>query len=141
MTVEFEIPRIQPKERPQVAYSTRSLYTPIRTRKFEAEVRFIYGLVSGHQFEGAVKVTIEFYFHRPKTVKREQPTVKPDLDNCIKSILDGLNPHRETYGITKGAWADDGQVVEIHAVKRYTGGEEKAIVRIEDYEHDGISDN
>lgn len=78
----------------------------------------------------------EFYFHRPKTVKREQPTVKPDLDNCIKSILDGLNPHQETYGITKGAWADDGQVVEIHAVKRYTDGEEKAIVRIEDYEHD-----
>lgn len=132
MIVEFEIPRIQPKERPRVAYASRTIYTPRKTTDYESEVRFIYNITCGHVFEGAVKVTIEFYFHRPKTVKRKQPTVKPDLDNCIKSILDGLNPHQETYGTTKGAWLDDGQVVEIHAKKVYTDGEDKTIVRIED---------
>ena len=137
MVVEFEIPRIQPKERPQVAYSTRSLYTPIRTRKFEAEVRFTYGLVSGHQFEGAVRLICTFYIHRPKTVKRKYHTVKPDVDNLCKAIADGLSPYRDkvTGHITKGAWAmDDSQIVEIIGRKVYTDGEDKTIVRIEDYD-------
>ena len=136
MIVEFEIPRIQPKERPQVAYSTRTIYTPQRTRSYESLVRTIYGDVSGHQFEGGVKVDIEFHIHKPKTVKRKYPTVIPDCDNLVKSTLDGLNPYTDKVtGITiKGAWADDGQVVEIHAVKRYTDGEDKTIVRIEDYD-------
>lgn len=142
MTVEFEIPRIQPKQRPRVAYNTRSIYTPIETTKFENEVRFIYNLVSGHQFEDAVKVDIMFLIHKPKTVKREHPTVIPDTDNLVKAVLDGLNPKKDNYNReTKGAWIDDSQVVEIHAVKRYTEGESKTIVRIEDYEHDGIPDN
>lgn len=138
MIVEFEIPRIQPKERPQVAYSTRTIYTPQRTRNYESLVRAIYGDVSGHQFEGAVKVTCIFCIHKPKTVKRKYPTVIPDCDNLVKSTLDGLNPFtdRNTGIRVPGAWADDGQVVEIHAVKRYTDGEEKAIVRIEDVKSD-----
>ena len=137
MIVEFEIPRIQPKERPQVAYTTRNLYTPQRTRSYESLVRAIYGDVSGHQFEGAVKVTCTFCIHKPKTVKRKYPTVIPDTDNMVKSTLDGLNPYTDKVtGITiSGAWADDGQVVEIHAKKVYTDGEDKTIVRIEDYEH------
>lgn len=135
MIVEFEVPRIQPKERPQVAYQTRNIYTPRKTKSYEAEVRFIYNIVSGHQFEGAVKVEMEFLFHKPKTVKRKYPSVIPDVDNCIKSTLDGLNPITDSYGrVTPGAWRDDGQVVEVHAVKKYTEGEEKTIVRIEDYE-------
>lgn len=133
MTVEFEIPRIQPKERPHVAYNTRSIYTPRKTKEFESEVRFIYNIVSGHQFEGAVKVDLEFHIHRPKTVTRELPTVIPDTDNLIKSTLDGLNPKTDGYGrVTKGAWMDDSQVVEIHARKMYTDGEDKTRVRIED---------
>ena len=135
MVVEFEIPRIQPKERPQVSYNTRNIYTPRKTTSFESEVRFIYNLVSGYQFDGAVKVTCMFMIHKPKTVKREYPTVVPDLDNCIKAVLDGLNPKRDGYGrITKGAWKDDSQVIEIHAKKIYTDGEDKTIVRIEDYD-------
>lgn len=135
MTVEFEIPRIQPKERPRVAYTTRTIYTPRKTSEYESEVRFLYNIMSGYQFYGAVKVEIVFLLHKPKTVKREYPSVIPDLDNLIKATLDGLNPHEDHYGrVTKGAWLDDGQVIEIHAVKRYTDGEEKTVVRIEDYD-------
>jgi len=39
-----------------------------------------------------------------------RPTGKPDLDNCIKLLMDGLN---------KIAWHDDSQVVRLTASKRY----------------------
>lgn len=134
MLVEIEIPRIQPKERPQVSYTTRNIYTPRKTTSFESEVRFIYNIQSGYQFEGAVRVTCMFYIHKPKTVKRGYPTVIPDTDNLVKAVLDGLNPKKDNYGrITLGAWKDDSQVIEVHAYKRYTEGADKTIVRIEDY--------
>ena len=46
---------------------------------------------------------------------------RPDLDNIIKSVLDGLNGH---------AFKDDGQVVGIHAVKLY-GSPDRTLVGIE----------
>lgn len=42
--------------------------------------------------------------------KEIRPTGKPDLDNCIKSILDGLN---------KVAFKDDKQIVELCCSKYY----------------------
>ena len=57
-----------------------------------------------------VIIYLTFVFVRPKSVKREFPTVFPDLDKLLRSILDGLT------GI---AYHDDAQVVEIHTKKRY----------------------
>ena len=51
-----------------------------------------------------VKISITFFMPRPKTVKRELPSVAPDLDKLIRAVLDGL---------TGVAYADDGQVVQI----------------------------
>lgn len=39
------------------------------------------------------------------------PTKKPDVDNVVKSIFDGLN---------KVAFKDDTQIVELHCSKRYS---------------------
>ena len=39
-----------------------------------------------------------------------RPTGKPDLDNCIKLLMDGFN---------KLVWMDDAQVVRLTASKRY----------------------
>lgn len=39
-------------------------------------------------------------------------TVRPDLDNLVKLVLDALN------GV---AYADDSQIVRIHAFKKYSG--------------------
>lgn len=61
--------------------------------------------------EGAIGIEIEFRVRRPKTVKRDLPTVAPDLDKYIRAVLDALT------GICYG---DDSQVVEIKAKKVYS---------------------
>ena len=50
--------------------------------------------------------------------------VRPDLDNLVKTVLDGLN------GV---AWVDDGQVTEIVARKVRTAGMPRLVVGIEEY--------
>jgi Holliday junction resolvase RusA-like endonuclease len=62
--------------------------------------------------QGAMKVTLLFIMPRPKTVKRAEPSVAPDLDKLVRAALDAL---------TSVAYEDDGQVTEIHAIKIYGG--------------------
>lgn len=62
--------------------------------------------------KAAVDVELEFRFERPKTSRREYPTVKPDLDKCERAVFDS---------ITKAGniWVDDSQVVDSHCTKVY----------------------
>ena len=55
-------------------------------------------------------MTLTFIMPRPKTVRRNYPSVAPDLDKLIRGALDAL---------TAIAYVDDGQVVEIYAKKIY----------------------
>jgi crossover junction endodeoxyribonuclease RusA len=57
-----------------------------------------------------ISIEIKFYLPRPKTVKRPEPSVAPDLDKLIRAVLDGL---------TAIAYIDDGQVTQISAQKAY----------------------
>ena len=69
-----------------------------------------------------IAMTMVFIMPRPKTVKRELPTVPPDLDKLVRAILDALT------GI---AYTDDSQVVSISAHKIY--GEHTGVeVRLEE---------
>ena len=61
--------------------------------------------------EGAIGIEILFRVRRPKTVKRDFPTVAPDLDKYIRGVLDALT------GI---AYQDDAQVINIKAEKVYS---------------------
>jgi Holliday junction resolvase RusA-like endonuclease len=61
--------------------------------------------------EGGVGIEITFRVRRPKTVKRDFPTVAPDLDKYIRGVLDALT------GIGYG---DDSQVIDIKAEKVYS---------------------
>lgn len=118
------------KGRPRV--TKWGTYTPEKTVNYENLVQFSYlqqykGLES---MQGYLKM--EIYFLMPivasTSKKRKQlmlerkilPDKKPDIDNCIKSITDALN------GI---AYADDKQVVEVHAYKYYSE-EPQAVVMI-----------
>jgi Holliday junction resolvase RusA-like endonuclease len=60
--------------------------------------------------KGAMTITMTFTMPKPRTVKREEPSVAPDLDKLIRAVLDAL---------TAIAYVDDGQVTEIYAQKVY----------------------
>lgn len=62
-------------------------------------------------FTGAVAVNIICYFVRPKSAKKRlYPSVRPDLDNFVKTIFDSMN------GLVI---QDDSQVVQMCCSKNY----------------------
>lgn len=76
-------------------------------------------------FPGPVRVTVAFHLQRPKNHYRTGrlsemlrpsaptwPAIAPDLDKLSRAVLDAL---------TGVVIRDDGQVVELAAVKRYAG--------------------
>ena len=95
-------------------------YTPFKTRKYEQEVKSLFqiAMFGKAMLEGPVKVTITAYFNSKK--KTGWHTSRPDLDNIIKAILDGLN------GIV---FHDDAAVAEIIASKKY--GEDRVEVQVQ----------
>ncbi len=108
------------KGRPKLSrYGT---YTPKKTKEYEKHIREEWKK-NGYKepLRGAIKVDIIFHKGVPKSDSKAvrmkkilgqiKPTVKPDLDNYIKAVLDGLN------GL---AWVDDSQIVEITASKEYS---------------------
>ena len=66
----------------------------------------------GAAFDGPVRVRLDFLMPRLKKMpKREKPHVtRPDIDNLSKLILDAVTPT---------LIANDTQVVELQAAKRY----------------------
>ena len=59
---------------------------------------------------GPVAVTLTFSLPMPKRPKFSAPAVRPDAENLCKGLLDAWN------GVL---WQDDGQIVDLHIVKRY----------------------
>lgn len=75
---------------------------------------------------GPVKLSAHFYFPvaRTRVARLGENAVhaqRPDLDNCIKSIKDGLN------GV---AWNDDCCVVELVASKHWTHEQPRAEIEV-----------
>lgn len=58
-----------------------------------------------------VAVDLTFSVARGKTVTRELPTTRPDLDKLVRAVLDALTAAKVLH--------DDAQVVEVGARKRY----------------------
>jgi len=120
---QFDISPVQ-KARPRffAKGSFRGAYTPKKTREFETKL----ALLAQEQHVGPplippLKVKTEFVVKRPITVKRTVLSVKPDLDNLIKSLFDALN------GIV---WMDDVQIVELVSLKRYTEKQERPHIKL-----------
>ena len=75
------------------------------------------------KFEGALKVEAVFYVTRKPTVKREFPTVPPDVDKLSRALLDSCKP----------VWGDDSQVVRLEVSKKYATGQPGVAVTITNY--------
>jgi len=61
--------------------------------------------------ESPIIITMVFRLKRPKTVKREYPTVMPDVDKLARAVNDGLSG---------AAFQDDSQVIRMTASKEYS---------------------
>ena len=105
-----------PKARARV--TRRGIYTPQRSRQYEALVadEASLAMFGKDTLTGPVEVHVRLYLPMPRSWsqrKRERThgtmhTVKPDLDNFLKSLFDAMNGK---------VFKDDNQVAVIHALK------------------------
>ena len=135
MNILFEIPgNIQPQERPK--FSTFGGHVraidPIKSRDFKQFVKMV---AAEHApaalIETEIRLYVDIYRPIPKSLSMKKraeaiagqlrPTKKPDLDNLVKGIKDGMS---------KVIWHDDAQIVEMN-VRKYYSENPRAVVKVE----------
>lgn len=130
MTVTLTIPgKPFAKQRPRFSRAQMRAFTPKETVAFERVVQQIASLKFDEPMEGPVKLTVLATFETPKSWSKKKTaehinrphTQRPDLDNIVKAIKDGLN---------RIAYADDGQVSEV-AAKKFWGPAGQTVVHVE----------
>ena len=112
-----------PKERPRatVVGGHARIYTPNTTATYEKRIRDAWIKANGDTpMEGQLLAKIYYGFRIPKSTPKKnipgmlaryvRPTVKPDLDNLDKAVMDALN---------KVAYKDDSQIVAKVSKKHY----------------------
>ena len=97
-------------------------YTPEKTKTYESEVAMMAKAAMGasEALEGALEAFIYVTFAIPASYSKkrseaclsglEKHTKKPDLDNVVKSVVDGMD---------KIVFLNDSQITSIHATKVY----------------------
>lgn len=97
-------------------------YTPKPTTEYEDAIRraAIHALGSRPRFEGPVSVTVTVRCKPPQRTSKKalvemlagrlMPTTRPDMDNILKAIADG---------ISKVLIRDDADIVQFSGVKQY----------------------
>jgi Holliday junction resolvase RusA-like endonuclease len=106
--------KIEPVAKGRPRFGRGVAFTPKKTRVFEHAVNLMAKhharLNNVEPMQGPLEVMVMFYLTKPKTVKRDVPAVKPDLENLVKSVFDACN------GVF---WGDDSQIVMISCSKAY----------------------
>ena len=124
--ITFTIPgQPQGKGRPRVGKigAHARMYTPAKTVAYEGLVAHAAQKAMNGQplIDGAVAVTMELRCQVPASWSQKKqraalahelfPTTKPDVDNVVKAVFDGMN------GVV---WKDDVQAVCVYVHKRYS---------------------
>ena len=123
MKLTFEIEPVE-QARPRATRMGKGirLYDPKKVSVYKKQLAMMCKFQYKDQpLSGQLTVNLKFYRHVQSSVSKKErklrligahrPTVKPDVDNYIKSTLDGLN------GLL---WEDDNQIVKIVAEKYYS---------------------
>ena len=139
MRIEFIVEGIRAKARPRFTKSGHC-FKPKEDSLYEKKIRDAYIGSGGVRSDKYIKMTLEIYFKIPKSYSKKKkqeclngnlrPSKRPDVDNIVKNICDGLNP-KESVGF-EGAYSDDASVVEIIASKHFTEEEDYIKVIIEE---------
>jgi len=133
--MEFVIPSVpvaQPRQRHRVVGKIVHSYTPVKhpVNAFKAAVGMAwFSSDDTATLTGPVCIDVVFVLPRPQSMTRKTKpnprthhAKKPDLDNLLKSLYDGLT--------ACGAWRDDSQICECHAIKTYASADEAANVEV-----------
>ena len=112
------------KQRPRVVRG--HAFTPQETKDYEQMIAMLWKCEKYGISDKPIAVGITAFYLVPKSWSKKKqaavyageikPTVKPDIDNIVKIVLDGLN------GV---AFTDDKQVIEIQAQKCYVFDDEQ----------------
>lgn len=97
-------------------------FTPKATKDYEQEIATTAqcAMFGKMLMEGPLKVTITaFFLHK---TKQGWHTSRPDIDNVVKAVLDGLN------GVV---FKDDAAVAHVDATKQYVNDEQMERVEIQ----------
>lgn len=133
--MKFTIPGdIRGKGRPRFTrdrFGNVHTYTDPQTKQYEAQVRALYLKHGGKRFSGYCGVYITACYAVPKSYSKKlkekcltgevMPDKKPDTDNILKIVMDGLN---------NVAYEDDKQVVKSWISKKYVPGTPGLIVEV-----------
>lgn len=125
----------QPKGKGKPRFTKNGyVYTPESTRIYEEEIKIRYKeKYKNEMLDGNIAVEV-FINKKPASylgIKKYNKllgkycNIKPDTDNVVKAVLDALN------GV---AYADDKNVVEIYAVKKYST-ESSVVIRLYELEN------
>jgi len=125
MQICFEVPG-QPRGKGRPRFARRGnfvkTYTDAATASYEDQIRFyaLQAMGSSEPLKTALEVFIYVKLPVPQSYSKkrteaclsglERPCKKPDLDNIIKAMMDGMN---------EIVYDDDVQVISIQATKRY----------------------
>ncbi|MGF9975924.1 RusA family crossover junction endodeoxyribonuclease [Viridibacillus arvi] len=132
--ITFEIDGdVQAQQRPKFSRFGKgvSVRDPKESKEYKSFVRLV---ASEHSLDELItepiRLHIDVYRKIPKSFSKKKhlqavdgelrPTTKPDIDNLVKGIKDGLS---------KVIWHDDSQVIELVARKFYSD-KPKAVVTI-----------
>lgn len=135
VTVSFEIPGAPyAKKRPRFNRRTGHAHDPRENRTFEQTVAAIAMQHFPEALTCPVSIEVVAVFEPPRSwsgakAKRHlgQPHVqKPDGDNLLKAVLDGLN---------RVAFSDDKQVYDMR-VRKFWGPRAKTVVHVDGMEDD-----
>ena len=121
----FTVPQVSGKGRPRFARQGTFVktYTDAKTLTYEKSIQTCakQAMGSTSPLIGAVAAYLHIGIPIPPSYSKtrqkacieglERPTKKPDIDNIVKAVLDGMN------GIV---YLDDKQVVDLHLTKVYS---------------------
>lgn len=132
----FEIPGEPVAQGRPRAGKTRAgktvLYDPAKSRDFKHFVKLVAAQHAPRELiTGPIDLAIDIYKATPKKYQTKpkqalieqgelRPTTKPDVDNYVKGVKDGLN---------KVIWQDDSQVVNL-TVRKFYSMQPKVVVRV-----------
>lgn len=140
MKIKFTIPgQPQAQKRHRSTHKNGKLWNYDPSKKDKANfVKIANFYAPKLPIEGAISMSVEYYFDRPKghygtgrnsgKLKESAPKVHikmPDIDNCLKFIMDALQSSKRFFN-------NDSQINEIYGKRNYTDNPRTEVLIIYD---------